>query len=189
MPTETPSRKLRRDLCPLDYEEEKCHREVGQNAFWSLSSCKSGTGIEQLRDNRLDTFWQSDGSQPHLINIQFPRKTDLKYVSLYCDFKADESYTPQKITVRTGTSFNDLQDMQTAEFNEPRGWVTITIDEMFGRPHRAWMLQIAIVANHQNGRDTHVRQVKIYAPIPKNPFDNNSEMNIYPQFIDSKLLR
>ena len=93
---ETSSKKLRRDLCPLTTEEERTHREVGQNAFWSLSSAKAMTGIEQLRDNRLDTFWQSDGSQPHLINVQFPRKTDIEFVSLYCDFKADESYTPQK---------------------------------------------------------------------------------------------
>ena len=26
------------------------------------------------------------------------------------------------------------------------------------------MLQIAILSNHQNGRDTHVRQVKLYGP-------------------------
>ena len=81
-----------------------------------------------------------------------------------------------RITVRSGTSFNDLQDLQTAEFQEPRGWVIITIPEKFGRPHRAWMIQIAIVSNHQNGRDTHVRQGKIYAPVVENPFNSKSEI-------------
>jgi hypothetical protein len=34
-------------------------REVGEDAVWTLSSAKSGNGIEQLRDNNLETFWQS----------------------------------------------------------------------------------------------------------------------------------
>jgi hypothetical protein len=29
---------------------------------------------------------------------------------------------------------------------------------------RAHLVQIAVLANHQNGRDTHIRQVKIYGP-------------------------
>lgn len=33
------------------------------------------------------------------------------------------------------------------------------------RPVRIYMLQIAIVANHQNGRDTHLRQIRIHAPV------------------------
>lgn len=31
----------------------------------------SGFGVDQLRDDNLETYWQSDGSQPHLVNIQF----------------------------------------------------------------------------------------------------------------------
>lgn len=33
-----------------------------------------GNGVDLLRDGRSDTFWQSDGTQPHLINIQFQNK-------------------------------------------------------------------------------------------------------------------
>lgn len=32
--------------------------EVGREACWSLSSAKPGFGIEQLRDDNLDTYWQ-----------------------------------------------------------------------------------------------------------------------------------
>lgn len=46
-------------------------REIGDQAIWSLSSCKPGFGIDQLRDDNFDTYWQSDGPQPHLVNIQF----------------------------------------------------------------------------------------------------------------------
>ncbi|ETE64142.1 hypothetical protein L345_10090 [Ophiophagus hannah] len=27
------------------------------------------------------------------------------------------------------------------------------------------MIQIAVLANHQNGRDTHMRQIKVYTPV------------------------
>ncbi len=29
---------------------------------------------------------------------------------------------------------------------------------------RAYLVQVAVLTNHQNGRDTHVRQIKIYGP-------------------------
>ncbi|MEJ1286164.1 hypothetical protein NN561_017168 [Cricetulus griseus] len=32
---------------------------------------RPGFGVDQLRDDNLETYWQSDGSQPHLVNIQF----------------------------------------------------------------------------------------------------------------------
>lgn len=29
---------------------------------------------------------------------------------------------------------------------------------------KAYLVQLAVLANHQNGRDTHIRQIKIYGP-------------------------
>ena len=84
-------------------------REVGGQATWSLSSCKPGFGVEQLRDDSHETYWQSDGQLPHLVNICFKRKTTVSAVAVYTDFRLDESYTPSKISVRCGTNFNDLQ--------------------------------------------------------------------------------
>ena len=31
---------------------------------------------------------------------------------------------------------------------------------------RAFMVQIAVLANHENGRDSHIRQIKVYGPRP-----------------------
>ena len=56
----------------------------------------AGFGVEQLSDSSLDTYWQSDGPQPHLVNIQFRRKMSIDDICLYADFKADESYTPSR---------------------------------------------------------------------------------------------
>ena len=32
--------------------------EIGTQAVWSVSSCKPGYGVGNLRDNSLDTYWQ-----------------------------------------------------------------------------------------------------------------------------------
>lgn len=57
-------------VCPFNEERTGNVREVGGQAVWSLSSCKPGFGVEQLRDNSVETYWQSDGQLPHLVNIQ-----------------------------------------------------------------------------------------------------------------------
>ena len=71
-------------------------REIGKLAVWSVTSAKPGNGVELLRDDNTDTYWQSDGAQPHLVNIQFQRKAQVLEMALYCDFKLDESYTPRQ---------------------------------------------------------------------------------------------
>lgn len=140
-------------------------REIGDQAVWSLSSCKPGFGIEQLRDGNLETYWQSDGPQPHLVNIQFRRKTAIHNISLYADYKADESYTPSKISIRAGNSFHDLHQVELIELAEPNGWLTVPLCGDGNKPLRTYMVQVAVLANHQNGRDTHMRQIKIHAPL------------------------
>jgi len=155
---------------PLKEEKEGKVREVGSQAVWSLSSCKPGFGVDQLRDGCLDTYWQSDGPQPHLVNIQFQRKTCVVAVCIYADYKLDESYTPNRISVRSGTHFHDLQEVDAMELNEPTGWVKLkTRDPVTDTPIRAFLIQIAVLSNHQNGRDTHIRQIKVHAPCDEKP--------------------
>ena len=57
---------------------ERDYREVGDLAVWTVTSAKQGNGVEQLRDGRTDTYWQSDGLQPHLINVQFQKKARMQ---------------------------------------------------------------------------------------------------------------
>lgn len=149
------------------YKEEKAGkvREVGSQAVWSLSSCKPGFGVEQLRDDCLETYWQSDGPQPHLVNIQFRRKTTIQDVCVYADYKSDESYTPKRISIRAGSHFNDLQEVEAVDLTEPSGWVMIPLNTSDEKPIRTFMVQIAVISNHQNGRDTHMRQIKIHSPV------------------------
>ena len=161
--------------------------EIGKLAVWSVTSAKPGNGVELLRDNNLDTYWQSDGAQPHLVNVQFQRKVRIRELALYADYKLDESYTPSKISVRAGNSFHDLREIKVVDLNEPVGWTRVRLDAGAlgedaegdgggaksndrggsrgpGESLRAYFLQLAVLSNHQNGRDTHVRQVKIFGP-------------------------
>ena len=152
-------------------------REIGGEAVWSLSTAKPGNGVEQLRDNNVDTYWQSDGGQ-HLINMQFHKKMCISQIDFYLDYKNDESYTPKKISIRTGTTFHDLREIHLLDLDEPDGWVSVRLtmppracdglgaaavrpDEGCLRSH---FIQVCVCSMHQNGRDTHVRQVKIFGP-------------------------
>ena len=79
----------------LNFDSDPRKREIGSEAVWTLSSAKSGNGVDQLRDNNIGTFWQSDGTQPHHVNIQFLRKKSVCALSFYLEHKLDESYTPK----------------------------------------------------------------------------------------------
>ncbi|KAJ6839479.1 anaphase-promoting complex subunit 10 isoform X2 [Iris pallida] len=151
-------------------------REMAKKAAWSVSSCKPGNGVVFLRDDSQDTYWQSDGAQPHLVNIQFQKKVKLQLVVLYVDFKLDESYTPSKISIRAGDGFHNLKEIKTVELVKPVGWVHISLSGTDPRETfiHTFMLQLAILSNHLNGRDTHVRQIKVFGPspnpVPHQPF-------------------
>ena len=137
-------------------------RELGEDSVLSLSSAKPGNGVEQLRDDNLETYWQSDGAAPHTINLAFLKRVNISQICIYLDFQLDESYTPKKISIRTGTSLHDLVDVTAIELHEPMGWVTIALPDPYGTtgPLKTHLIQLRILSMHQNGRDTHIRQLK-----------------------------
>ncbi|KAF9090602.1 Anaphase-promoting complex subunit 10 [Mortierella sp. AD031] len=138
--------------------------EIGRQATWSVSSAKTGHGIELLRDNDLDTYWQSDGPAPHVVNMQFEKKTSIRQVSFFRD-KQDESYTPLRVSIRGGTNHHDLKELYSLDVEEATGWVNVNLAELSGsgRPPRVFLLQLAVLSNHHSGRDTHIRQLKLFS--------------------------
>ena len=58
---------------------------------------------------------QSDGVQPHMINIQFHKKMHIHEIVIYTDFKLDESYTPKRMSVRAGNTAHDLEEVRAVE--------------------------------------------------------------------------
>ncbi|EPB92953.1 hypothetical protein HMPREF1544_00027 [Mucor circinelloides 1006PhL] len=146
-------------------------REIGEHeAIWSVSSFRPHWGPDKLRDNNALTYWQSDCPNPqlnHTIDLSFHQATLIRQVSVFIDYFQDESYTPKTIMVRGGTTYRDLQELDRVECEEFVGWVNIDIaSKNDGNPFRVFRLQIAILNTHLNGRDTHIRQVKVYSVIP-----------------------
>lgn len=43
-------------------------------------------------------------------------------VSMFVDVQHDDSYTPNKIGIRAGTHFGDMQDVKQISLDQPRGW-------------------------------------------------------------------
>ena len=109
---------------------------------------------------------QSDGTAPHIMNAHFMHKKTLSQVCFYCDYSIDESYTAKRISIRAGTSLHDLVDIAMVELNEPVGWVTVNLADPYDNalPLRVHLLQVRVMSMHQNGRDTHIRQLKILGP-------------------------
>ena len=78
-----------------------------------------------------------------------------------------------RVSIRAGNHFNDLVEVEQVELSEPCGWVVIPLRSLPAsattttepKPVRAFMLQVAVLSNHQNGRDTHMRQIKVHAPV------------------------
>lgn len=125
---------------------------------------------------------RSDGLQPHYINIQFVKWVQICEVAIYLDYKSDESYTPKQIAIRCGYA-HALKEMVAVDLHEPcgnvihihililLGWVSIPL---VPSNTRALQVQIVIQANHQNGRDTHVRQVRVYGFLSNATATNNN---------------
>ncbi|KAF1831670.1 galactose-binding like protein, partial [Decorospora gaudefroyi] len=135
-------------------------REISTLASWTVSSSKPGSSIPQLRHPSTQIFWQSDGPQPHYLNIHFFKLVRIVGLRLYLDFEQDESYTPTKIIFLAGSGMNDLQEWGEMRLESPRGWIWADFSNM--PVLRAHLVQIKILENHQNGKDTHLRGLQIF---------------------------
>lgn len=101
---------------------------------------------------------------------------------LYLDYKQDESYTPKKILIRIGTCVHDLVDFISVDINEPVGWVNIPLNTnknteenknmnpeekeklLYMNSMKTFFVQVRFLTMHQNGKDVHIRCIKLYSP-------------------------
>ncbi|KAF9493389.1 galactose-binding like protein [Pleurotus eryngii] len=101
--------------------------DISSRGKWSVSSFKFGFGSECLRDGDPETFWHSDGPQPHFITIEFPQKVAIQKISIYLSFPQDDSYTPSTLAIRAGTGPSDLQDVRVVTLDKPDGWISFDV--------------------------------------------------------------
>lgn len=148
-----------------------------------MSTAKPGNGVAALRSSDTSLFWQSDGPQPHLLSIHFFKLVEIVHMRIYLDFDSDESYTPTKIQFLAGMGVHDIQDFAEMSFEQPTGWIDVDFSNVgpiepgedesddpnkeidwSRRPVlRAFLVQVRILENHQNGKDTHLRAVQLFA--------------------------
>lgn len=142
-------------------------KEISNLASFTVSSSKPGCGVAELRNDDVTQYWQSDGPQPHRLNIHFIKRVEIRALRLYLDYELDESYTPTKIQITAGTGPNLTIPFTTMELNMPKGWIDVPIAAAGGGPDGnslcCFFVRIIVLENHQNGKDTHIRGVKVYA--------------------------
>jgi anaphase-promoting complex subunit 10 len=186
---------LLRNGVQIKPEADSIKREISEFGVWSLSSAKSGNAVEQLRDDNVNTFWQSDGQQPHYITVQFLKHFRISEVWLYLDYKTDESYTPSRISLRIENSYNEMIEVKIVDFEEPVGWFRINLEERNSKGEilknyiKTMTLQIIVQQNTHNGRDTHVRCMKIFSPREHKSFDANDPKFISSEFTQYQTIR
>ncbi|QEU58778.1 Doc1 [Kluyveromyces lactis] len=155
---------LKRYTTELELLEQQNLVNLTKLAFWKASSFKVGNPIENAIDDDPTTFWQSDGLQPHRIDINFSKRVDVVQLAMYFCLVTDESYTPELFKVYAGYSPSDASLYRTFEVKNVNGWVVITFKG--NRPHdnllRCRFIQIQILSNHENGKDSHLRGIKIF---------------------------
>lgn len=149
-------------------------------ATWKLSSHKQGFGLQQLRNDSPSTYWQSDGStennmehrtnvdgsqlnHPHYVNLQFSKKVSLERISIFTNYQLDESYTPLKIKIMAGGSNWDLTEVCVVNLDKPIGWSHIIFKGVRADGLlKCFVVKIIILANHQDGKDSHIRAIRCF---------------------------
>lgn len=110
---------------------------------------------------------RSDGTQPHNLTVYFVKKVGIREIRFYVDYDQDESYTPTRIVFKSGTSENNMIRFASMDLVSPKGWQKVPLEGVGGGPDGntlfCWVLQVSVTENHQNGKDTHLRGIKIFA--------------------------
>ncbi|KAL8809877.1 MAG: hypothetical protein Q9223_004724 [Gallowayella weberi] len=168
LPTEAIEEEEEEELDPFRDDDPALYglRNINSLASWTVSTHKPTCGIPALLSPTSNTFWQSDGPQPHTLTIHFFKLVHIAKLRILLDFRKDESYTPTRMQFLAGTGHHDLCEFGGWEGAQPVGWVDVPLEgtgKDGGWGLRAFLVQVRVLENHQNGKDTHVRGVQIFA--------------------------
>lgn len=153
---------------------------VSNLAYWQASSNKIGNPITNVLTDDADNFWQSDGAQPHEIDIYFSGRVDIAMIALFFSLKTDESYTPKLVKISAGHSPSDAVFYKNLEIKDMNGWVGITFEDNRSQDRllKCQFIRLTFPMNHENGKDTHLRGVRVYSPSVKTSVDDENWLRI-----------
>ncbi|AQZ16872.1 DOC1 (YGL240W) [Zygosaccharomyces parabailii] len=142
---------------------------VNHLAYWKPSSYKVGNPIDHALDDNPESFWQSDGIQPHQLDISFSKRMDIVMMALYFSLIADESYTPRLVKIYVGHSPSDALFYKTLEVRNVNGWVALTFEDNRSSDSllKCQFIRIVFPVNHENGKDTHLRGIRVFGSSKK----------------------
>ena len=75
--------------------------------------------------------------------------------------------------------------MTVLHWSKPLSWPTAKRSMLScrdGTPLKAFLVQVAVLLNHQNGRDTHLRQIRIFGPRELPTLCTDTLDNLSPEF-------
>lgn len=121
-----------------------------------LSSSKHDNGLEELLSPDLNDFWHTDDNLPHCISIEFQRRTYVESVQIYCNYIKDDSYTPEIIQLWTGIVREQILYERDFELSNPDGYISLDVKK------ECHYLKLLIKQNHQEGRDSRIRHMKVF---------------------------
>lgn len=100
------------------------------------------------------------------MTMKFTRQVEIRALRFFVDYTQDESYTPTKILWHAGTSEHSLIQFASSTLHNPVGWQEVSITGCGGGDDSnslcCFVVQMQVMENHQNGKDTHIRAVKVY---------------------------
>lgn len=158
--------------------ENTFFREINKSAIWTVSTVKTGYSISFMFNGKTDKFWQSDSTPPHWICAQFSKQTYISKLSMYLSIQEDGTYTPTEIVIHIGDDPSNLTEFKTFEPTHFQGWVDVEIGVS------TIFFRITITKNHQGGRDSRIRLIKLYGAPYSPSLDssicfNNPEISKY----------
>lgn len=142
---------------------------ISKIAYWKPTSFKPSNPIENVVNGDPDSFWQSDGAQPHQVEVYFSRRVNIAIIAMFFSLKVDESYTPKLIKIYAGHSPSDCELHKIIELEKLNGWFTLNFTD--NRPQdgllKCQYLKFTFPLNHENGKDTHLRGIRLFAKAEK----------------------
>jgi anaphase-promoting complex subunit 10 len=78
------------------------------------------------------------------------------------DCKSDESYAPKNITIQAGDHPTMMFDYASVKLDNPEGWIEMDLRGSDGSLLDSFCLRLVITSNHQNGRDSRFRGVRLF---------------------------